>query len=144
MRARNLDFPNSVRHVRNGDEEILANECDSDADEEDMTCEPDGGDIVERVSKERDEENVRKMLDPRLPSEDEVRDHYRFHIPYRNWCPICVQAKGRDTDHATSTRDRTVSEYCLDYCFPGDEFGYKLTVLVGETYEELDGDSGAH
>ena len=24
-----------------------------------------------------------------------------------------------------------MSEYCFDYCFPGDEFGYKLTVLVG-------------
>ena len=22
-------------------------------------------------------------------------------------------------------------EYCFDYCFPGDEFEYKLTVLVG-------------
>ena len=24
-----------------------------------------------------------------------------------------------------------MSEDCFDYCFPGDEFGYKLTVLVG-------------
>ena len=24
-----------------------------------------------------------------------------------------------------------MSEHCFDYCFPGDEFGYKLTVLVG-------------
>ena len=24
-----------------------------------------------------------------------------------------------------------MSEYCFDYCYPGDEFGYKLTVLVG-------------
>ena len=24
-----------------------------------------------------------------------------------------------------------MSEYHFDYCFPGDEFGYKLTILVG-------------
>ena len=24
-----------------------------------------------------------------------------------------------------------MSEYHFDYCFPGDEFGYELTVLVG-------------
>ena len=24
-----------------------------------------------------------------------------------------------------------MSEHCFDYCFPGDEFGYRMTVLVG-------------
>ena len=24
-----------------------------------------------------------------------------------------------------------MSEYHFDYCFPGDEFGFKLTILVG-------------
>ena len=133
MRARSFDSTKSVSPSRDEDKhEIMANGCDSEGDDEDIICEPCGGDIVEKVSKERDEENVKKMIDPRLPSEDEVRDHYRFHIPYRNWCPICVKAKGRDADHTVSDRDRTVSEYCLDYCFPGDEFGYKLTVLVGK------------
>ena len=27
--------------------------------------------------------------------------------------------------------ERGLSEYGFDYCFPGDEFGYKLTILVG-------------
>ena len=87
---------------------------------------------MERISKDEEDENVRKMLDPKLPSEEEVRDHYRFHIPYRNWCPICVKAKGRDMDHNSSDRERTIFEYCFDYCFPGDEFGYKLTILAGK------------
>ena len=34
-------------------------------------------------------------------------------------------------------RDRTISEYCFDYCIPGDDFGYKLTILVGR--ERLSG-----
>ena len=132
MRARHWDTIKSVSPIRDKAEEIMANECDSDGDNEDIICEPCGGDIVERVSKERDEENVKKMIDPKLPSDEEVRDHYRFHIPYRNWCPICIKSKGRDADHRITDRDRTVSEYCLDYCFPGDEFGFKLTVLVGK------------
>jgi hypothetical protein len=125
-------LPDSTRPFGKESHELLANEGDSDGDDEEVTCEPEGGNLVERVMKERDEENVRKLIDPRLPNEEEVRDHYRFHIPYRNWCPICVKAKGRDMDHTTSGRDRTVSEYCLDYCFPGDEFGFKLTILVGK------------
>ena len=27
--------------------------------------------------------------------------------------------------------ERGLSEYSFDYCFPGDEFGFKVTVLVG-------------
>ncbi len=35
-------------------------------------------------------------------------------------------------DHVQSSdTERLVSEFCLDYCFPGDEFGHKLTVLSG-------------
>ena len=43
-----------------------------------------------------------------------------------------MKAKGKDMDHRKSTNeDRGLSEYSLDYCFPGDELGCKLTVLVG-------------
>jgi len=35
-------------------------------------------------------------------------------------------------DHRKSAEEeRGLSEYSFDYCFPGDEFGFKLTVLVG-------------
>ena len=35
-------------------------------------------------------------------------------------------------DHRKAVGDeRGVSEYAFDYCFPGDELGFKLTVLVG-------------
>ncbi len=79
----------------NKDEQmIMANECDSDWDYEDRICETCDGDVVQRVSKERADEHVRKMLDPRMPSEEEVSDHYRFHIPYRNWCPFQGQGCG--------------------------------------------------
>ena len=87
---------------------------------------------AERVRQDSGKGVIKKMLDPRLPTPEEVEEHYRFHLPYRNWCPVCVRAKGRDMDHNPSDRDRKISEYGFDYCFPGDEFGYKLTVLVGK------------
>jgi len=99
---------------------------ESDEEREDETAE------AERMQRPRDGIGVKGMLDPRLPSETEVRQHQLNHLPYRNWCSICVRGKGRDMDHRKDTRgERGLSEYALDYCFPGDEFGYKLTVLVG-------------
>ena len=35
-------------------------------------------------------------------------------------------------DHRSAVdRERGLSEYCFDYCFPGNELGYKWSVLVG-------------
>ena len=75
---------------------------------------------------------IKRMVDPGKPRKQEVEDHNRTHIPYRNWCPVCVKARGKDTDHRAEVgKERDLSEYSFDYCFPGDEFGFKLTVLVG-------------
>ena len=77
---------------------------------------------------------VKRLLDPRLPSKEEVKEHeLSGHLPYRNWCPICVKAKGKDLDHRKDAGEsRGLAEYSFDYCFPGDEFGFKLTVLCGK------------
>jgi hypothetical protein len=75
---------------------------------------------------------VKEILDPRRPSNNEVEKHRRTHIPYRNWCEICVKSMGKDADHRRDMgKERGLSEYSFDYCFPGDEFGFKLTVMVG-------------
>jgi hypothetical protein len=43
-----------------------------------------------------------------------------------------VKAKGKDLDHRKAvTEDRGISEYAFDYFFPGDELGFKLTILGG-------------
>ena len=75
---------------------------------------------------------MQKLTDPRRPTQAEVDDHNRTHLPYRNWCPHCVQGKGKDLDHRKSAEEeRGLNEFSFDYCFPGNEFGFKLTVLVG-------------
>ena len=89
--------------------------------------------VVENVKSEEDGGVIRKLSNPEAPSQQEISDHYvRGHFPYRNWCPVCVQPQGRDDDHRRDPgKDRRLPEYQFDYCFPGDECGYKLTVLVG-------------
>ena len=92
------------------------------------------GDQVERLALEKDGAIIRKLVDPKLPSEKEVEEHYvRGHFPYRNWCHICVRAKGEDMGHQKEGgKERNVPEYHFDYCFPGDELGFKWTILVGK------------
>ena len=108
-----------------------------DIDEGKDESKPHGGEAAERIKGEEGSQVIRKMVDPRLPTQKEVDEHNLTHLPYRNWCPICIKAKGKDMDHILVDKERKVSEYCFDYCFPGDEFGYKMTVLVGK--ERLSG-----
>ncbi len=37
---------------------------------------------------------------PTLPTEDMIARHDATHLPYRNWCPICVKAKAKEDGHA--------------------------------------------
>ena len=48
-----------------------------------------------RVDAQEEGKFVKRLVDPRLPTEDEVAHHELTHVPYRNWCPVCVKAKGR-------------------------------------------------
>ena len=109
------------------------NEIEGDADDEGVEEEP-TGDKSERIGLGDEERFVRKLLDPLLPSEEEVEMHLvRGHVPFRNWCETCVRARGREMDHTKlKGSERRLPEYSFDYCFPGDEFGFKWTVLVGK------------
>ena len=62
-----------------------------------------------------------------------MKDHeLQGHLPYRNWCSVCVRAKGKDLDHRSDPlKERSVPEYSFDFAFPGDEFGHKTAVLSG-------------
>jgi hypothetical protein len=86
-----------------------------------------------RLRLPKDNEFVRKVRDSRLPTPEEVEEHYvRDHIPYRDWRPICVQTKGKGQYHYKDKgAQRVLPEYAWGCCFPGDELGFKWTVLVG-------------
>ena len=60
----------------------------------------DSGIEGERLVIKTDDEVIKKVKDPKLPTSEEVDSHYVMgHIPYRDRCPICVKAQGRDMGH---------------------------------------------
>ena len=115
-----------------GEGEEEDGESGEDDEGEAVRVEEGGGEDVQRFRAVKDERWVKELVDPRRPTEREVEEHERTHLPYRNWCDVCVRGKGRDSDHRKEVgKERGLSEYSFDYCFPGDELGCKLTVLVG-------------
>ena len=85
-----------------------------------------------RPAKVEGQRKLRTMLDPKLPSQVEVQQHCLTHMPYRNWCPHCVRGRGKEMEHRSkrAAEEESLPEYHMDYCFPGDEGGQKLTILV--------------
>ena len=58
------------------------------------------GEKVERFEAEEEGEFIRKINDPRLPSEEEIERHrIGGHVEFRDWCDMCVRAKSRDMPH---------------------------------------------
>ena len=102
-----------------------------DSEGEDLKMET--GEVCERIRLKEDGAILKKLIDPKLPSQEMVDDHWlRGHVEYRNWCEVCVKARGKEWDHTTvGDKERLMPEYSFDYCFPGDEMGFKWTVLVG-------------
>ena len=41
----------------------------------------------------------RALTSPIRPSAEDVALHNITHLPYRNWCPICVRAKAKEDPH---------------------------------------------
>ena len=102
-----------------------------DSEGEDLKMET--GEVCERIRLEEDGAVIKKLVDPKLPSQEMVDHHWlKGHVEYRNWCEVCVKARGKEWDHTkVGEKERLMPEYSFDYCFPGDEMGYKWTVLVG-------------
>ena len=84
---------------------------------------------------------VKKVQDPRLLSEEEVKEHsVSGHMSCRNWCHHCVGGRVRERDHRRKDElgPHGIPECHLDYCFPGNELDQRLTVLVAiEKYTKM-------
>ena len=42
---------------------------------------------------------VKVLASPMKPSAKDVEVHNTTHLPYRNWCPICVKSRGKESPH---------------------------------------------
>ena len=102
-----------------------------DSEGEDLRME--AGEICGRVRLEEEGAVIKKLIDPKLPSQEAVDRHWiRGHVEYRNWCEVCVRARGKEWDHTKmADKERVLPEHSWAYCFPGDEMGYKWTFFGG-------------
>ena len=75
--------------------------------------------------------------DPGSPTIEEIERHNPTHNPYRSWCPICVEAKGKEDPHYKSKKDKSKLEgkptIGLDYKSFGQNAKNddKATVIIG-------------
>ena len=69
------------------------------------------------------------------PTAEEVRKHWVTHLPFRDWCWVCVAGRAKDDPHRArdTVENTTVPEVHFDYCFMRDEGKDNYTpVLVGK------------
>ena len=62
---------------------------------------------------------TKKMADPRMPTQTEIDEHSKTHLPYRSWCSLCVKGRGKEMLHTKATLDKALSEVHLDFMFLG-------------------------
>ena len=87
---------------------------------------------TERIGSSEEGGRIRNSGDPSLPSKEEVEEHHLSHVLDRNWCPHCVRVRGKDLGHRKAVEeDRKISEFIFVYCFPEEEKGARITVVVG-------------
>jgi len=105
-------------------------------------CEEEGGGVVDGDAQLEEVELggevsgealvSRRLTDPKRPSQQEVDQHYLTHLPFRSWCPHCMRGKAKELDcRKPKSEGGDMEEFHFDYCFPGDDMGFKLAILVG-------------
>ena len=74
MKARYSEEPVRPRIYEQDDYDVMANENESDADDEHMdNIRNDmGGEVCERIALDREEDVIKSIKDPKLPSKEEV------------------------------------------------------------------------
>ena len=49
------------------------------------------------------------------PSREEIIEHERTHLPFRDWCEHCVRGRAKNDPHQESKDESTVSKVSWDY-----------------------------
>ena len=63
----------------------------------------------------------RTRRDPGAPTEAEIEQHNVTHLPFRAWCPSCVEGKARDRPHRKQedVDEKGLPVVVFDYGFLG-------------------------
>ena len=87
------------------------------------------------------------MRPPQRVSKQERDEHERTHLPYRDWCDICVKARGRRVAHRRRNKEERgqVPRVSMDYFYmrsKDEEDGNNSVVLMvdeetGDKYAQM-------
>ena len=80
-----------------------------------------------------EEPKIKVVRDPGSPTPEEREKHDMTHSPYRSWCPICVEAKGKEDPHLREHGEKRVGVNVIgmDYkTFGQDDTDEKMTKYV--------------
>ena len=58
---------------------------------------------------------ARGLRQPQQPTPQQIAEHNLTHLPYRNWCPICVQGKGRQDNYKKQQSRQPISQVDFAY-----------------------------
>ena len=116
-----------------GEANDFEDEMDLDGDAEKMLVREveKGEERLRKVELEAEEAALPKGFSKiYTPSKEEFEHHCLTHLPYRNWCPICVQAKKNNPGHTRIFKERGIPIFCIDYMFLNGKESLSYPVLV--------------
>jgi hypothetical protein len=80
-----------------------------------------GGVMVDEseVEEEHEAKKPKAVRDPGSPTEEMIKEHDLTHLPYRSWCPQCIQGKAPDDAHRKTDKDEKciIPQVVFDYGF---------------------------
>ena len=85
-------------------------------------------DEMEEITMDDEEEAVHcsPCKEPGQPTKREIEEHAVTHLPFRMWCPFCVQGKSKDDPH------RKVEQEVKEAGMPIVSFDYMYLGKRGE------------
>jgi hypothetical protein len=82
---------------------------------------------------------TKKMQDPKLPTQEEVEEHSKTHLPYRSWCRHCVRGRGKEASHKKTKEKPGMNEIHFDFFFMGKEGEPGRTITIAAVKERETG-----
>ena len=58
---------------------------------------------------------AKAMMQPVQPTPHEIQQHNLTRMPYRSWCPVCIQSGGRQTSHQQQTSRQPIIQVDFTY-----------------------------
>ena len=71
--------------------------------------------ITDDVEEPQEARKAKGLPAPQQPTAQERLEHELTHLPYRSWCPVCVQAKGRSDNHPKQHNKTPVIQCDITY-----------------------------